>query len=243
MTEQSEALALAELFTDLGSELSAQAELDHVLSVLTKRAVIAIEGADYAAVSRRRKRSGFETIAATSEVPPRVDGIQYELQSGPCVDAVLEGGLYVTGDLAKERRWGEFGPRAARECGIRSLLAVRLYFEEESAVSGLNLYACAPDAFSDDDQTVATLLATHGALAMLAARRRDKVVNLERALETSRSIGVAIGILMATHKITEAQAFDLLRIASQASQRRVADLALAVAETGALELPAVPKRR
>jgi hypothetical protein len=243
VTQQSEALVLAQLFTELGAELSAQTELDDVLGVLTKRAVASIEGADHAAVSRTRKRGGFETVASTSEVPPRVDAIQYELNEGPCVAAALEGGIYVSGNLDQEHRWGEFGPRAARETGILSLMAVRLYFEDGAPTAGLNLYAAIPNAFGDDDRTVATLLATHGALAMLAAKRRDKVVNLERALETSRAIGVAIGILMANHKITEPQAFDLLRIASQATQRKVSDLAQIVTETGTLELPPLPRRK
>ena len=97
-----------------------------------------------------------------------------------------------------------------------------------------------PDAFDDADQTVATLLATHGSLAVDAARHRSKIDNLERALQTSRQIGIAMGILMAMHKVTEEQAFGLLRVASQSSHRKLAELAIDVAETGALPLPPTP---
>jgi hypothetical protein len=48
---------------------------------------------------------------------------------------------------------------------------------------------------------------------------------------------------MATLEVTEPQCFDLLRIASQATQRKISDLAQIVAETGTLELPPVPGRR
>ena len=48
---------------------------------------------------------------------------------------------------------------------------------------------------------------------LLAAR--EKIANLEFALVHSRRIGQAIGILMARHSITETDAFERLRTASQ----------------------------
>ena len=49
-------------------------------------------------------------------------------------------------------------------------------------------------------------------------------------------IGVAMGVLMAKHNITRDQAFGLLRVASQDSNRRLAELAVEVADTGELPL-------
>jgi hypothetical protein len=69
--------------------------------------------------------------------------------------------------------------------------------------------------------------------------QRAVVEHLELALSTNREIGIAIGILMATHKITDAQAFDLLSRVSQRSNRKLRVIALEVARTGVLELPAV----
>ena len=54
----------------------------------------------------------------------------------------------------------------------------------------------------------------------------DRVRNLELALESNREIGVAIGVLMHEHRLSQAQAFDVLRAASQDSNRRLADIAL-----------------
>jgi AmiR/NasT family two-component response regulator len=48
---------------------------------------------------------------------------------------------------------------------------------------------------------------------------------------------------MATYKVTDRQAFDLLRIASQAAHRKLAGIAEDVVETGALDLPELPERR
>ena len=78
------------------------------------------------------------------------------------------------------------------------------------------------------------LLATHGSLAIAAAFNRERADNLERALRTSRDIGVAMGVLMTQHKITRDQAFDLLRIVSQNSNRKLHEVEVVVGETGDL---------
>jgi transcriptional regulator with GAF, ATPase, and Fis domain len=235
--------ALAELFTRLGRELSTQSGLDDVLSVITRRAVEVVPDAEHAAVSRSTKRGGFETVASTSDLPPRVDAIQYRLKHGPCVDAAIDDAVYRLDDLSVDRRWPEFGREAAEKYNIHSMLSVRLFLEDDDLIAGLNLYSTKSHAFASPDQTNATLLATHGALAMHAARRRNKIDNLEVALRTSRQIGMAMGILMSTHKVTEEQAFGLLRIASQSTHRKLSDLAAGVVETGTLELPPLPGKQ
>jgi len=48
---------------------------------------------------------------------------------------------------------------------------------------------------------------------------------------------MAIGILMFKHKITEDQAFQLLRLTSQHTHRKLAELANDVLDTGQLDLP------
>ena len=59
--------------------------------------------------------------------------------------------------------------------------------------------------------------------------------NLQRALQHSRDIGAAIGILMARHKLTQEQAFAALRRVSQDSNRKLYSIAQNVIETR--ELP------
>lgn len=62
-----------------------------------------------------------------------------------------------------------------------------------------------------------------------------KVEHLQRALDHSRDIGAAVGVLMARHQLQQADAFELLRCTSQDLNRKLYDLALVVVETG--ELP------
>ena len=117
-----------------------------------------------------------------------------------------------------------------------SMLSYRLHTELAASelIAGLNLYADRPSAFDATAVEVGLLLATHGSLAIAAAFNRERADNLERALRTSRDIGVAMGVLMTQHKITRDQAFDLLRIVSQNSNRKLHEVAVVVGETGDL---------
>jgi AmiR/NasT family two-component response regulator len=63
---------------------------------------------------------------------------------------------------------------------------------------------------------------------------RQEIANLKRALETSRQIGAAIGVIMASHKVTDVQAFDLLAKESQTTNRKLRDIAADVVLTGTL---------
>jgi AmiR/NasT family two-component response regulator len=63
---------------------------------------------------------------------------------------------------------------------------------------------------------------------------RGKIAHLEEALVTCRRIGAAMGILMASRKIADVEAFRLLRVASQDANRKLRDIADDVLLTGEL---------
>ena len=54
---------------------------------------------------------------------------------------------------------------------------------------------------------------------------RERIANLEVALTTARRIGAAMGILMSRRRLTDVQAFELLREASHVRQRKLRELA------------------
>ena len=58
--------------------------------------------------------------------------------------------------------------------------------------------------------------------------------HLKTALVHSRTIGAAIGVLMATEKVTEAEAFDRIREASMRQNRKVHVIAQEIVDQGAL---------
>lgn len=232
---------LAGLFSELGRELLTARSLEGTLERISERAVKLVPAAQHAAISRGRN-GRFETVGSTDELPVKVDQIQYELGSGPCVDAARNAEIYRVGDLPDDQRWPEFGRRAAAEHGVHSMLSVRLFLEGDDLVAALNLYSAATDAFDEDDESLGVLLATHASTAMASARLHEQVEHLERALQSNRGIGVAMGVLMNQYKITQNEAFDLLRMASQHGHRKLADVAVDVTETGILELPPLPAR-
>jgi hypothetical protein len=236
---------LATLYSDIDRDLAPHRRTADALAAVAGAAATRVPGAEWASITRGRGGS-FETVAATDPAAYQVDQIQYELGTGPCVDAILQETVFSTGDLGADRRWPEFGRRAVAAAGVHSMLSFRLFLEDEyDLIAGLNLYSRRKDAFDKEAQTVGTLLATHGALAVSAAAARERAAQLQQALLTNREIGVAMGVLMNQHKITRRQAFDLLRIASQNTNRKLADIAVEVGDTGTLDLPgqAAPGRR
>lgn len=76
----------------------------------------------------------------------------------------------------------------------------------------------------------AAALAPVAQWAGLELRRLDRMVNLERALQSRTAIGRAQGILMERHGLTAPQAMAYLRRSSQSQQVRLADLAVSIAE-------------
>jgi len=229
------AAEVALLFDDIAAELRVAPDGNAALNTLTEAAVRRVDGADYAGITVGREGAEFHTLAATHQRVLACDKIQYELGSGPCVDAVVAESSYNATDLRSDFRWPEFGRRCVQLTGILSVLSIRIFLEADVEVmAGLNMYAHQPAAFDEESEAVAHILATHGALAVGKATAQAKVRNLIRALETSREIGMAMGILMATEKVTREQAFDILRLVSQRSHRKLAEIAALVAETGAL---------
>jgi AmiR/NasT family two-component response regulator len=81
---------------------------------------------------------------------------------------------------------------------------------------------------------------TVGELRAELAIQVEKNANFEVALLTSRRIGAAIGVIMASQEVTYEQGFDRLGEASQHSHRKLRDVAEDVLLTGAL--PGRPHR-
>jgi signal transduction histidine kinase/DNA-binding response OmpR family regulator len=66
------------------------------------------------------------------------------------------------------------------------------------------------------------------------SQAENRATNLQIALASNRQIGAAMGIMMAQSRITEDEAFDLLRKASQNQHRKLRDVADEVMLTGRL---------
>lgn len=223
--------ALRELAGEVRSATSSAA----ALAALTAACTRLVPGAVASGVTVVTA-DGYESRAATDELAERVDGIQFDLQEGPCIAAAVHETAFRVDDLRADTRWPGFAARTVAETGVLSMLSYRLFFEDDDLTAALNLYSTKPEAFDDAAQVTGLAATTYGAELITSERRRVDAVNLKRALESNRDIGAAIGVLMTLHKVTRDQAFDLLRVASQHTHRKLADIARDVMETGSLEL-------
>src|ERR1700753_686273 len=94
---------LAGRFAEGASALTSAPDLPSAFELIAKLGVEIVPGAEHAGITVLR-RGEFQTPTATSELPPRVDAIQYELGTGPCVDAVLDETICRSGDLGTDSR-------------------------------------------------------------------------------------------------------------------------------------------
>ena len=94
-------------------------------------------------------------------------------------------------------------------------------------LGGLNLYATSPHAFTAQDQMLAILLSSLGAVILDAAKKQR---DLRAAIASRQVIGEAIGILRAQSDLTSDQAFEMLSKASQRTNVKLRDLAEQIAQ-------------
>ena len=235
-----DAQELLEVVNALLEQVTADGPLE-VMHQLLDAIVDLVPGAHWASVTMVRKKA-LRTLCSSDPDAERADAIQYDLGTGPCVDAAIDDSIYVTGAVHEDDRWPEYGRRVHEEVGVCSVMAHRLVLLDDSdVVAALNIYSRDPDAFDDDAVRQGTLFATQCSLLVsthLAANRSD---NLTKALGSNREIGMAMGVLMARRHVTRDEAFAMLRRSSQDSNRKVTEVAADVVDTG--ELPPRQDRR
>ena len=228
------------LLEEKAAEASGEGDVREVLDALVRRAADVIRGADWVSVTLVRRGAHPRTMTASHPEARAADEIQYRLMEGPCLEAAVEDNVYLTGEIHRDPRWVRYGKQVHESLGVSSLLAYRLtMLGDEDADAALNVYARVEDAFDDATVQHALVFATQCSLLVSAHLAHERADHLVRALQTNRDIGVAIGILMARHQVTQEKAFALLSLASQDMNRKVADIAAEVAVIG--DMP--PRRR
>ena len=166
----------------------------------------------------------------SDDVAGRVGGAQQSTGEGPCVETSRDEVTLRSDDLRDDARWPHWGAVAVAN-GVSSVMSFQLFVEAHS-MGALDVYGREPNIFDDEAEDIGLLLAAHAGVALAGSR---KIGNLRIAVHNRDVIGQAKGILMERHKISAAQAFDRLVVASQTSHRKLRDVADHLAETG--ELP------
>ncbi len=203
----------------MAESLAEPGDLADALERIVRAARETVPGADDASITVRHQDGHIETAAATSQLVYRADELQYELQEGPCYDAVTVDEVTYSRDLARDGHWPRFGPTVA-QWGLLSQMAVRLS-QHGRAVTGLNLYSQARSAF-DDHEGLPQLFASHARVAMGYA---TELQSLQGAIGTRETIGKAIGIVMERYDLSDERAFEFLIRLSQNSNVKLRDIA------------------
>ena len=208
-----------------------------VMHQLLDAIVDLVPGAHWASVTMVRKKA-LRTLCSSDPDAERADAIQYDLGTGPCVDAAIDDSVYVTGAVDQDARWPEYGRRVHEEVGVCSVMAHRLVLLDDSdVVAALNIYSRDTDAFDDDAVRAGHPVRHPVFLAGEHASSADRSDNLTKALGSNREIGMAMGVLMARRHVTRDEAFAMLRRSSQDSNRKVTEVAADVVDTGELSPP------
>ncbi|TPG16814.1 ANTAR domain-containing protein [Pedococcus bigeumensis] len=207
------------------------AELLPVICELARKVV----GGDHASLTTVRA-GRFTTLAATSDLPSGADQIQHDTNQGPCLDAIGTTDAIRVDDLSTDARWPAFGQLTSTRLGMHSLLLHVLPVADDAAVA-VSVYAARSQAFSPEHETLLGIFGATATATLRAARHDDRAQQLERALHTSRRIGVALGILMTIRHVTLDEAWTLLSKESQDTNVKLSKLAEQVLETGDLRRP------
>lgn len=216
-------------FAELAADLQSDADADVTAHTIVDRLAELVPDADHVSLTLRQ-RGQHRTLAASDTVAEEADGLQYHLGEGPCLDAAQDEPWVRSRDVALDRRWPSWGPKAA-ELGVGAMLSVRL-LRDDRPQGALNMYCASDDGFRDRDTVdVALVYAIHAANALTAARL---VTDLHTAVSSRHTIGMAQGILIERYGLTADSSFELLRRLSSTHETKLRDLAEVVVRTGKL---------
>jgi GAF domain-containing protein len=221
---------LATRLAEMARTLLDQDTVQGTLNQIVFHAIGLVDGCDDAGIlTVTGPRNTVRTLAASSDRVRASDRCQGEVQEGPCFDAARrKHEVYRIADVStRAERWPRYAPRA-RELGIGSVMGF-LLFTEEDHLGSLDIYSSRPNAFTKTSEQIGWILASHAAVAFASARAHAQ---LEEAVQTRTDIGQALGIVMERYKVSDEEAFAVLRKSSQNRNVKLHDIARTVAETG-----------
>ena len=202
------------------TRLVAEDDFGATMARFVTRIVRTVPGCDDAIITVR-SATGVETVHSSRDL-----GFD-PLVPGPIVEAVTYGEPRRLDDVAVDQRWPAFGTQFVN-AGYRSCLCLPVSTNgDETAV--LTLLSTKPDGFGEAAYDVVLLLTLHAGVAFdnasLFHDSRELVTQLRNALRTRSLVGQAQGLLMRHFSYDSAHAFEVLKRASQNSNRKLRDLA------------------
>lgn len=221
MDDADYAALLRRTMVELTDTASEPTDIGTTLRGVTAACVDMIPDSDSADILVITEAEHYESLAATSELPKRLDDAQQRFNEGPCVTAAAGGDAVVRcDDFREDPRWPRFA-KSAVAAGVHSMLSFQL-FTHDDRVAALNIVGLKPDCFGNDAEALGAMFATHAALALIADNKQSQ---FESAIASRDLIGQAKGRIMERFDVDAVRAFELLRKLSQDSNTRLAEIA------------------
>jgi GAF domain-containing protein len=221
-----DAAAPQDEFGAIAQQLREGRSLEQTYQVIVDSAPRVVDGCDRAALGLL-DGSRFRSAAATDDVMRLIDALQDELDEGPCLEASTEQAWQLDNDLEHHSKWPRLSKAVLARTPVRAMLAVPLV-DDGRRSGALNLFADSPHAFTEASTEAAAILAAFATVAATAPRHSARAQQYAEGMATTREIGAAIGILMATHQMSSDEAFAVLSRASQRLNRKLRDIAAGI---------------
>lgn len=220
--------AIAGVFRALSEIVYVSDDFEEVYVAIVEAAPRLVNGCDHASLMLR-DNDRFTTVAASDDVARTVDAYERELGEGPCLDAIVDASVYHDADLTDGSPWPRLTERVLATTSVRSMAGFRLMAGDQKS-GALNLFSDTPGGLDGESVDQGIVLASFVTVALMASRQRRAAETLRGGLTSNREIGKAIGLMMAFHKISDEDAFAMLRRASQEMNIKLAEVARQVVD-------------
>lgn len=218
----------ADTFARLALELHDAPSIEETVEAVVQFALHALS-CTHAGVALYTRGSRPETVATTDPLVSDLYDLQLAIDAGPMVTALQDRTTVLISDTQSDDRWPDWSRKVA-ELGVRSVLEVPLATGNStgSTVGVLSLYGPEPDAFGDDDEAIAHILASHASVAVASARHEE---TMSQAVDARKLVGQAMGILMERFDVDDDRAFAILKRYSQDTNTKLRDVAQQLIDT------------
>ncbi len=234
-------LDLATAYAELQNLVLGAPDVADFLHELTVLAAAIVPGTHCGITLRRDGQ--VASVAGNGAVAMRMDEIQYLGGRGPCLQSMNTSVRVDVPDMTREHRWGDYRVHALAN-GIRSVVSLPLAVDGYT-VGALNLFGTEVRAFGEQDVARAQAFTDQAATALTLLLRHARHLTLDDqlrdALATRAVIDQALGVLMRSQQIGAGEAFEILRRASQASNRKVTVIAAEIVEAMTGHPPEPPR--
>jgi len=220
--------ATAEAFQGLAQLVYAADDFAVVYEAIVAAAPRLVVGCDHASLMLRQG-GRFQTAAASDDVARLVDEFERDLGEGPCLDAIVDDSVYHDADLTDGSPWPRLTERVLARTPVRGMAGFRLRAGEDRT-GALNLFSDRAGGLTPESVNQGIVLAAFITVTLAASQQRKTAETLKAGLASNREIGKAMGLMMAFHKITDEQAFEMLRKASQDMNLKLSEVARQVVE-------------